>query len=703
MSKPMLPKTTRILIWLVIWGMLMPLLSGVFDPIKAAPSADSIYLPLVPNLKATVDPNDPNDPDDPSEPVEPIEIEGPAKSFANALEAAADHGVRKAVLMQVFDTVNVGVYSAEGALMVRGVERGVGDFYLYEPEVDAIAFSLERYGARGMQPDAAQPLGGEWGIHDLTVLLNEWGQLPLTQQFTPEEVYAILVDGIIWAADNPNDPLAFIPLFVRERGRLHAQPYDLLQSPSLENVRFDAAQWFLIQVDFILPYILQNGPVDIESELVELSNGILQQSDAPVANEVLNDEDPSPCKMVGDGASDTINFGKWAVALYEKAANRMAKAAVYIDGLHGSVLAFSVLVYSMDEAVRGHYGHDGLGDPMVFRTKVEMVDQLPQLMIDCAWLAGVTLPPKGPIADVNVFWTTDGLDRHGALDCSMPCMSKTDANGVASLTLTPHQEAIAGKGITLEETGLTTGVAMYQSRFGNVLGSVNQLITPKSGTARWFIEYHRPAGWYGTVTFTEVEKSYESNRTTSPTGGVSENSSEKYRVEKQTWILATETTLTEGLYAMSGVWNVSIREKNKDYSLAKGISYWCGAFTNESTTTVTGNVKLNGRSEYITLNVSEGGGPYFLVNADSQWFSDFATGEKVNHHVATLAKAGTGNCENTDTTKTETVKYSTSERGPSNVNGEIDPDEPDVIEGKKVYTVGDITQTWTWRLERSAP
>jgi hypothetical protein len=184
-----------------------------------------------------------------------------------------------------------------------------------------------------------------------------------------------------------------------------------------------------------------------------------------------------------------------------------------LDIVHAMILAYSISVRELDQRLTTHYGPAGheadAGKPITFRVLVEMRDDLGQLVTDCGWIVGTEYPKKGPIPDVTIHWFWDGLARHGTLNCGGSCVAgdsnglaidATDANGIARLVFQPKDEPNPGEGWVVEETGVVTGVALYQSRFTNLLGSYAQYLTPKSGATRWFVRYHEPPGYRVTMT-----------------------------------------------------------------------------------------------------------------------------------------------------------------------------------------------------------
>jgi hypothetical protein len=189
----------------------------------------------------------------------------------------------------------------------------------------------------------------------------------------------------------------------------------------------------------------------------------------------------------------------------------IAKGTVILDALHGAILAFSVGVTELDQRLETHYGHESPGQPITFRIKVEMRDELLNALVDCGWIAGTAFPPKGPIAGVSVHWFWGDLEEHGQIDCGNACpafggtgvaIDATDASGIASMTFQPKTEENPGEGTEVEQLGNVTGVALYQSKFTNLLGTYGQYLAPKSGSTTWSVRWHEVPGWDVTMKLT---------------------------------------------------------------------------------------------------------------------------------------------------------------------------------------------------------
>lgn len=393
---------------------------------------------------------------------------GLARGLAESVLQAKNHEERQQALLEILQALNVGVYTSSGRAVLHGAERGPGDFYLYEFEVQMMSQSLER--------------GDTWGIADLTFFLNEMGILPPEVELQPEELRQILLDGTRSAVQDPDDPLSLAALLNRELGLRRSTPYDAAVAMDMPSTRFDALQQFLILADLTLPIVREQGPVTGASRLAIQSGGILRQGTVSPQN---------TCEEIANVLKVEWGFGKAFRFLLKYASIPAKAAATIIDAIHGPIIALGVEVKELDSVLRTHYGHESEGKELQFRILVHMRDELPENLINCGWLAGVEFPRKGPIQGVTVVWLHGELQKHGELSCdSIVCTSSTGADGVATLVFQPMSEEEPGEGSVIEETGLVEGIALYQSRLRNSIGTVAQILTPKSGTTRWFVEYH---------------------------------------------------------------------------------------------------------------------------------------------------------------------------------------------------------------------
>jgi hypothetical protein len=415
-----------------------------------------------------------------------------AKELADKIAPAQTDEARFNALLDVMRALNVGVYTPSGDPLLRGAERSPRDFFLYDFELTMMARSMSR-----------QQL---WSVPDLAMLLTHMGIQQDGRPLEPETLRRALLSGTTAAAQSPGNRLALAPLLVRELGLRQVTPYDTFENVPLETLRFNALQSWLILADTTIPTVQKVGPIAGASNLRTASQGVTQ-----VAATSLSDK----CEEIGKVVKEGWSFGEWVLPFIPKVGGivNTAIAIPVVDGIHGSILAYGVEVKELDQRVGPtHYGHEQPGQELRFRIRVRMLDELSDIDVKCGWLVGVEFPKQGPLADIKIMWMNeDGdLEKHGKLECDdLVCITLTDADGIATLVFKPKQEKRPfGQGLQKEETGIITGNALYLTKFNNTLGAVNQVISPKLASIRWFVAFHEPDHWSGEGTM-QAEVNYD--------------------------------------------------------------------------------------------------------------------------------------------------------------------------------------------------
>ncbi len=410
-----------------------------------------------------------------------------ANDLARKVTQATSDDARYEALLDVMAALHVGVYTGSGQMIVGGAERGAADFYLYDVEVRMMAGAIGR--------------GQTFGAVDLAMQLTAMGLLPEGQTLDPNVFRSAVLTIVEQAAKAPNEFTSLSPLLVRQLGLSQSAPFDLFDDVSLDTMRFDPLSYFLLLAHASIPLIEEHLPLEngASSELVAQSNGVLKA--------VVVD----PCKpggFLGEAFKHSYGWLKNAADLMSLIPQGVAKASGVVDAIHGAILAYSIGVTELDQRLETHYGPGGhenqAGQAITFRIKVEMRDALPQTLIDCGWILGTDFPAKGPIEGVSVHWFWDNLEDHGEVNCGNACatgggsglsIDATGPDGIARMTFQPKNEENPDEGWIVEEHGTVTGVALYQSKFTNLLGSYAQYLTPKSGATRWVVKWHEVPGW----------------------------------------------------------------------------------------------------------------------------------------------------------------------------------------------------------------
>jgi hypothetical protein len=125
-----------------------------------------------------------------------------------------------------------------------------------------------------------------------------------------------------------------------------------------------------------------------------------------------------------------------------------------------------------------------------------MRDDLGTTIVKCGKLAGMEIPPKGPIEDMKVSWLRpeddiygSDLDQWGTVTCPKVGCKKTDGQGESWI----HFKAMSYSAVYdsgLLATGHFDGIANYLTSFGNVIGVVDEYLVPKDYTPHWSVLTH---------------------------------------------------------------------------------------------------------------------------------------------------------------------------------------------------------------------
>jgi hypothetical protein len=388
-----------------------------------------------------------------------------AKKLTKRVMRARTPAARYRALLEVMRTLNVGVFTGKGKPIIRAGKPH--DIYLYDFDVKAMAAGLGRKQVMT--------------VSDLAGRLSAGGVTPGGNPLTADKLGKTLAAGTRAAMKHARSRSSLVPLLARELGRKHRPSYDLARSP-VGKLRFDPLQTFLIVTDMAAAADGGGGKASL---------GATAAAGGPCDQQLL------------DVIKEIMPFGKWTISIIKAVKDQAKIASLLIDMVHGSVLAFSVgFTSTTPNSQATHYGpagHDGdAGKALDFGVRLVMRDQLPEAIISCGPLLGMKFPNKGPLANVTVAWKDESafgapLDDHGT--ASFPKGRKTDSKGETVLHFEPKVEKVPKFGDVKHAANTKTAVALYQSAFGNVPGSVAQFLTPKSASFAWNIGFHLPRGF----------------------------------------------------------------------------------------------------------------------------------------------------------------------------------------------------------------
>jgi hypothetical protein len=383
-----------------------------------------------------------------------------AKRLASNLARARTPAARKRSLLEIMRALHFGVFSPGGKAIVRGGKPSA--VHLYDFEIKSMASALAR---RESSP-----------VSQVAARLNAAGIKPGGAELSGDVLAARLAAGTRSALAHPRDRLSLVPLLVRELGLRQARRYDLA-SAQPDQIRLDGLQSVLIGAD------VASAALRMHPALKAASSG-------------------GPCSnQAADAVKEVMPFGKWGLGLIKAVAGPLKVAAITLDAIHGPALAYSVQVRPLSTGVQTtHYGpaghNAGAGNVLRLRMLVEMLDDYGDFVVKCGPLVGMKFPKRGGIPGVKILWdqALGNLEPHGTIAYE-PADGKTGPDGVATLVFTPKSETFVNFGIDQDARGLVSGVALYQSAFGNVPGSLAQFLFTKAADMPWQVTFHQPRGF----------------------------------------------------------------------------------------------------------------------------------------------------------------------------------------------------------------
>jgi hypothetical protein len=414
-----------------------------------------------------------------------------AAHLAGAVTRAHSAKARKRAVTAVLKALHVAVITPKGRVLQRG-SRSAARIQLYNFEVGALAAQLGR--------------GEMRSLGDLTSILGAAGFHPSKGAFPPSVMAQVLQGAIKSVVRHPKGG-SLGGLIVRDLGLDRKQGrVDLARNVS-ENTQFDALQSTLLMLDFANAAKTRGhagaaagpGPragsatlcskADLARKAVSKA---LAAKEGDTAGEAIRE---TYGKKVEDEL-DEFEVGEFTVGELKTIASHI------IDGVHGSLLAYSVRVDGPQSLPSVHYNHSSAEHNVVHLTmRVRMVDKWGDELIDCGDLAGDKLPKQGGIPGIPVRWELNGLYKHSALSYDPtgtpnPTQGQTDKNGEASFDVPLRTELVPGRGLEKDDTGITDAVPLVGQQTAGLksLANLATYLFPKDGVnrapMRWHVTYH---------------------------------------------------------------------------------------------------------------------------------------------------------------------------------------------------------------------
>jgi hypothetical protein len=406
--------------------------------------------------------------------------------LAAAITNAKSKSARMIALRDAFAAIGLGVRTSSLRIVVPGGGSAASGFYLYDAELSAINDQLARK-TRTSFDDLSQELYADG--------LSAVGSNVASPVIPASELqhWVMVAEQKSLRGTTPADRVGQL---IRDVGLLRHS--DLSHRVAVTGEVLDPLQHMLI----ILAVAAVAGRLPpAAQDRSRLSSRILHRNSAAAAG--LCDDAPSNTGQSVFQAAKT-----W---LGRSPAGPVVDAAFAVpDIVHAAILGYSVAVSNHSGVASGDFGMGGPGSasPMKFQALVEMLDNVPDSVINCGTLAGYTIPKKGPIPNIKVDWDLRGApggwgiatftkdDAGCGLGFFTQCPTTTDGNGIATLEQTPDDEWLPGVGPRLCAQGGIVASALTLSSTGNASGSSSEATgATKFAAFGWDICWHQAKGY----------------------------------------------------------------------------------------------------------------------------------------------------------------------------------------------------------------
>jgi hypothetical protein len=177
-----------------------------------------------------------------------------ADRLATTLLGAQNSSDRYAAMAACLQAIGIGIYAPDGQVVQAGVERGSGDFYVYDFEVSLLAMMSHADDFR-----------------DYSHVINSLNLPSALNQFnSPAAFNQALTLSLEDALADPDAPSSFNLLLIRSLGLQAFAPFDLAAGAPADSIKLTPLQHWLILADAWLPLISAAPVVLPESYQISL-------------------------------------------------------------------------------------------------------------------------------------------------------------------------------------------------------------------------------------------------------------------------------------------------------------------------------------------------------------------------------------------------------------------------------------------------
>jgi hypothetical protein len=438
----------------------------------------------------------------------------PAYVLAERLAKAKSEQEEANLMLEVFRTIHLGVYTHDGKQVLAGAERSEKDFFLYDFHWKTLARALSAHTVINFS--------------DYSAMLGK----TLLQLNDPARLAPVLSRAMLLryqeALKAPDDPASYLILLIDGLGRHQVKPYSLAEIDERpgKDLYIDPLQSFLIMLDF---FTKPPSPAPTTSSRFPWNQRLVPVvfADAP-CDAIKGDQEQrywgygvkatqTAVEQIGEKVAERAT-GETARDVAERIAKgaEIADKAMEITAAAGDlVILYGVTMKIVPTNYVFHLRHD-TDHIYGFNAKVTFEpDGLPDEPIKCGWLVGKKMPQlRQGLKDVELTWNIEPewpqylIVPHGMMDRlkgDLGLQTKTDAQGESHFDVSPtdcpakHGGRTVGRDLMMTATARILTREMSTPGPLSVIGLISKLgpggleflMQGRTGYCRFRVEWHK--------------------------------------------------------------------------------------------------------------------------------------------------------------------------------------------------------------------
>lgn len=320
----------------------------------------------------------------------------PAYVLARQIREAASEREVAELMRTAFGKMRLGIYTHKGQRIQAGAERNSSDFFLYDFQWKMLARSYFQRNDMSFADHTAMLGAALLELEDPAILQKA---LPAAMERRYRE-----------AAQNPDDPMSFVPLLIDGLARHHEVPYEVRDMTRYRQdaIRVDPLQSALIMIDFFTrpPARKARLSFDWMPSLVATAyarDGSAKQKACDGLITGLDDDDSQG--YWGRGTDILTEVGGKLPGRAGAVFSKVGDATGAVGAIGDLLVLYGMSIKLDPQPYVIHLDHPDQAIVAAIVASVSFDAQgVPDTLLECGWLVGKSMPSNGAFKDVELTW-----------------------------------------------------------------------------------------------------------------------------------------------------------------------------------------------------------------------------------------------------------------------------------------------------------